>query len=257
MIEVPTSYLPKNNLIFRDSFTYFSFLQLDRQGNQPLAEPPPSGGGIGPLDTNLNHVRIMLTISVLYIVNIIGIYQHYHYWQYKNGRFSLQTTLILHRYLVTTILLVKCITGYILNQIENRYYHFDWTDKTFFSTLVDVLGEALSTISYFFIMYLLIQYQIRSITLIRHFVKSVKRLIFSLKELIAAYCAVQRLASFPRPNEQELALNNMCSICLESMNSSIPDENRRVINCIHMFHFRCLKRWARNRQECPTCRTPF
>ena len=44
---------------------------------------------------------------------------------------------------------------------------------------------------------------------------------------------------------------NTCGICLEY----IEYNNSWPIHCGHSFHFECLKRWQRESQTCPYCRT--
>ena len=43
-----------------------------------------------------------------------------------------------------------------------------------------------------------------------------------------------------------------CSICHEDID--FIDEEVSVLNCGHLFHQRCLKRWFENKSTCPECR---
>ncbi|KAM1237180.1 hypothetical protein ACFX13_038918 [Malus domestica] len=47
-----------------------------------------------------------------------------------------------------------------------------------------------------------------------------------------------------------------CAVCLCEFESE--DEIRRLTNCCHVFHKRCVDRWVGYEQKtCPLCRTPF
>ena len=43
-----------------------------------------------------------------------------------------------------------------------------------------------------------------------------------------------------------------CSICHEDID--FIDEEVSVLNCGHLFHQKCLKRWFENKSTCPECR---
>lgn len=43
-----------------------------------------------------------------------------------------------------------------------------------------------------------------------------------------------------------------CSICIEDINH--VEEVCLEINCGHIFHERCISKWFRRNQTCPTCR---
>ncbi len=41
-----------------------------------------------------------------------------------------------------------------------------------------------------------------------------------------------------------------CSICHENYNSELV----RVLDCGHIFHKKCIKKWIKNNPSCPNCR---
>ncbi|XP_077448135.1 E3 ubiquitin-protein ligase TTC3 isoform X1 [Stigmatopora argus] len=49
---------------------------------------------------------------------------------------------------------------------------------------------------------------------------------------------------------RELNLDDPCIICLDE----IRQDDRRVIECGHTFHSKCIKQWMMNNSTCPTCR---
>nr|CCC51677.1 conserved hypothetical protein [Trypanosoma vivax Y486] len=51
----------------------------------------------------------------------------------------------------------------------------------------------------------------------------------------------------------EVSTTSDCVICLESVK---PMEMGRRLECGHIFHSRCLRRWLMRSERCPTCRTP-
>lgn len=44
-----------------------------------------------------------------------------------------------------------------------------------------------------------------------------------------------------------------CSICMET----IFDNDIEVLPCAHVYHSRCISRWAMEQQNCPECRCPL
>ena len=49
-------------------------------------------------------------------------------------------------------------------------------------------------------------------------------------------------------NQQE------CSICIETINLDKQKKDIVVLNCGHIFHKRCIDKWAINTPNCPMCR---
>ncbi|KAI6690829.1 hypothetical protein NL676_027657 [Syzygium grande] len=47
---------------------------------------------------------------------------------------------------------------------------------------------------------------------------------------------------------------NSCSICLQDF--ECEDEARRLPNCRHLFHLRCIDKWICKQRSCPLCRSP-
>jgi hypothetical protein len=47
---------------------------------------------------------------------------------------------------------------------------------------------------------------------------------------------------------------NSCSICLEKFKE---DEQVKELSCKHLFHPACINKWLKEKESCPTCRTPF
>ncbi|KAE8674935.1 Alpha/beta-Hydrolases superfamily protein [Hibiscus syriacus] len=46
-----------------------------------------------------------------------------------------------------------------------------------------------------------------------------------------------------------------CGICLEDMQKG--EEVRAMAACGHKFHYWCINMWAKRKQDCPLCRSPF
>ncbi len=44
-------------------------------------------------------------------------------------------------------------------------------------------------------------------------------------------------------------MDNTCIICLEEIKKA------KKLNCGHIFHLNCLRRWLEQNVQCPTCRT--
>ncbi len=53
---------------------------------------------------------------------------------------------------------------------------------------------------------------------------------------------------------QNTNYNEDCGICCESLSNG--EIIRHLPNCKHIFHTGCIKRWLKNHQTCPLCRTP-
>ena len=61
---------------------------------------------------------------------------------------------------------------------------------------------------------------------------------------------LKRLDAVPEATEEELReLNDVCSICFAEMNEG------KVLQCSHIFHNACLRKWFQLRATCPMCNT--
>ncbi|KAG0726972.1 E3 ubiquitin-protein ligase TTC3 [Chionoecetes opilio] len=52
------------------------------------------------------------------------------------------------------------------------------------------------------------------------------------------------------PNKEEVVKEDLCSICLDPLNSS-PSQ---TLACQHTFHDLCIKGWIKRQSNCPNCR---
>ena len=48
-----------------------------------------------------------------------------------------------------------------------------------------------------------------------------------------------------------------CSICIEPLNSNIPNSVRTLPSCRHRFHSDCIEKWFRKERFCPYCRQKY
>ena len=61
---------------------------------------------------------------------------------------------------------------------------------------------------------------------------------------------LKRLDALPEATEEQLReLNDVCSICFVEMNEG------KVLQCSHIFHNACLRKWFQLRTTCPMCNT--
>ncbi|XP_048130708.1 NEP1-interacting protein 1-like [Rhodamnia argentea] len=51
-----------------------------------------------------------------------------------------------------------------------------------------------------------------------------------------------------------LGKRNSCSICLQDF--ECRDAARRLPDCRHLFHLRCIDKWISRQRSCPLCRSP-
>jgi hypothetical protein len=63
--------------------------------------------------------------------------------------------------------------------------------------------------------------------------------------------AIQELAEYKDGKGEFLKEGAMCSICLEGF---CDMDNKAMTKCKHLYHSRCIKRWARKHTRCPYCR---
>lgn len=60
-------------------------------------------------------------------------------------------------------------------------------------------------------------------------------------------------ANFPAASAAEIdAAHNVCCICREELQQNA----KKLPNCGHVMHLRCLRGWLEHQQRCPICRTP-
>lgn len=45
---------------------------------------------------------------------------------------------------------------------------------------------------------------------------------------------------------------NECAVCLD--NFKIDEECVSIPNCLHLFHYECIKKWLHDKRTCPNCR---
>ena len=242
-------FLMMGTLLLAKRIEEMCSFERDEHANQPdLTDHTPPG------NHNLAHMRITLLIAMLYLINCYAIRYQMKHLKLPSGHFSMLTSVTLHRYVVTTATLVKAIANYLLNLTEARYYAFDWENKIVLESVVTMLSTGLEAVSNSAIVALVITNHVRAISLFRLAIRSIKRFMLAVKNLVSAYCAVERMESFGMATQEEASLAGMCPICLIPIGGNANEDNRKVPSCGHIFHYRCLKRWARTRQTCPTCR---
>jgi E3 ubiquitin-protein ligase synoviolin len=60
-------------------------------------------------------------------------------------------------------------------------------------------------------------------------------------------------ANFPDASPSDIdAAHNVCCICREELQQNA----KKLPNCGHVMHLRCLRGWLEHQQRCPICRTP-
>jgi len=45
-----------------------------------------------------------------------------------------------------------------------------------------------------------------------------------------------------------------CSICLAPMNNT---NSKKLNNCVHIYHTKCIEKWKKKHNTCPQCRVPI
>jgi hypothetical protein len=45
-----------------------------------------------------------------------------------------------------------------------------------------------------------------------------------------------------------------CSICWGPMNAN---NSKKLDNCVHLYHTKCIEKWKKKNNTCPQCRTPI
>jgi hypothetical protein len=53
---------------------------------------------------------------------------------------------------------------------------------------------------------------------------------------------------------EEVEVGEECPICLDEFDDSDEENKSFVTDCGHKFHGKCLERWLRERDTCPSCR---
>ena len=62
-------------------------------------------------------------------------------------------------------------------------------------------------------------------------------------------------SSVPEQTPSNKHLFEECSICYSTLCKR--SHNACYLDCIHWFHFTCIRKWADKSSECPVCRTTF
>ena len=56
-------------------------------------------------------------------------------------------------------------------------------------------------------------------------------------------------------SDEEIPNDTVCYICFEGITNSIEDNRVVRLECNHIFHENCIRRWFQRSNTCPTCRT--
>lgn len=73
----------------------------------------------------------------------------------------------------------------------------------------------------------------------------------TLDKVITANDLIRRLEGLPNSSDQEILNDNTCIICRDKMEQITQ---LKKLQCKHVFHTKCLKRWIQRQQTCPICR---
>lgn len=211
-----------------------------------------------------SHLRIALLISGLYLVNVYAI-TRYQWPRLRitsvDGRttyYSLLVAATLNRYVISSAILFKTVANYLLSLIETAYFRppaNDWENRPIWSAVVEVLTSALVALSSCALVALTWLDGLRAISLSRLAARASARLVSAAQTLVGAIRATARLINFPAATAADIAREGLCAICLETLSLVVGEDCRRVPQCGHAFHYRCLKRWLQQAQVCPSCRT--
>lgn len=198
---------------------------------------------------NFSTIRLILALFVILFCNIILLITN------LNIGISMINVLFLSRYILCFTMILKCIIDYCLNLIDNVYFNNDWPMKSIYNELITLLTTALNTLTYLATWFMMILFGYRSISIFHYTIKSLERFLLVGQNLIRTYQTWIRMQEFDRPDENEFDPEEFCPICLEPM---LRLANvLKAINCRHIYHYECLKRWIFRQQYCPLCRTTF
>lgn len=204
-----------------------------------------------------NHIRLIGIKIILLLINVNQIYRSTInvFDRYRGKNFSrkhfLLSLLFLLRYILCQCLWIQCLVDYCLNTIDRLLFDNDWHEKIFLSTISNLITKTAIVCCQTFVWFTFFKNGLRSIAMLRYIIKQFESLLQISTNLIRSYRTLDRMyRTFPIPQSNQLV--QPCPICLEEM----IDNNltRKSLNCRHMFHLSCLKRWIRNRQDCPVCR---
>ena len=250
------------------------------QGSQPQSQAEPFGSRPRAAPSSA-HLRITFLIGALYLVNALAIRRQCRQLLRRTASasgdsyyVSLLSAATLHRYVVSSALLLKTAANYLLALVEARYYlrprggtspHSaadDWENRPLWAAAVEVVATGLVALSNCALVALTWADGLRAISIARLAMRAVGKFQLAAQGLLGAVRACARLARFQPLTAADLAREPLCAIC--RMQLSIGAETggnngcRKVPQCGHPFHYRCLKRWLQTgSQECPTCRTVF
>ncbi|KAH9421174.1 E3 ubiquitin-protein ligase synoviolin [Dermatophagoides pteronyssinus] len=200
-----------------------------------------------------DHFRLILIQAISMFINIIQIWYNYYRRYILSKSNLLLTLLFLYRYIYTTCLLIRCICDYILNNIDRLYYQNDWQEKILYRSLIHMITCAICAFSQTIIWMIMLSSGIRAISLLRYAIRKWDKFLDSCYNLFRSYRTINRMQTmFSIPTMIEINNQQPCPICLETM--LIRESTRKAINCRHIYHRDCLRRWIHVRQFCPVCR---
>ncbi|KAH7638503.1 e3 ubiquitin-protein ligase synoviolin b-like [Dermatophagoides farinae] len=207
-----------------------------------------------------DHLRLIIIQSLSAIINFIQIWSIYYHQRFilfistttmKTN--MLLTLLFLYRYIYTTCLLIRCIGDYIMNIIDRLYYQNEWQEKLLYRSFIQMITCAICAISQTLIWMAMISNGIRALSLLRYAIRKWDKFLDCCYNLYRSYCTINRMMTmFSIPTIDEISNQQPCPICLDIMLDR--EYTRKAINCRHIYHRDCLKRWIHVRQFCPVCR---
>ncbi|KAI0461476.1 hypothetical protein LJB42_000772 [Komagataella kurtzmanii] len=169
-------------------------------------------------------------------------------------------------YTSTFLNLLKSYASLVLNSVEMTRIRLgidqeEWESKTFYMKVTKLILSVLKFVLLLAVVWGIMSFYHVPISLVRDLYVSAVSLLHQVRELRAHLRTFSELnVKLSDATVQDLVEHDVCIVCHEEMDESkigTGDRNTpKKLNCSHIIHLSCLKKWIDISQTCPMCRAP-
>ncbi|EDQ91088.1 uncharacterized protein MONBRDRAFT_24008 [Monosiga brevicollis MX1] len=198
-----------------------------------------------PRLTWMFHTR-MISVTI-FLTAADAAFVYYAFYSVVNYGLSMQL-LFGFEYLIQLVTILTTFCKYILFVIDLQHDE-PWEARPIYMAYLDLLTDLVKLITYVLFFIMLVNFYALPLHIIRDVFMTFRSFLKRCHDLIRARRATANLeARYPNATPEELASDNLCTICREDMDVG------KKLPCGHIFHLNCLRSWLQQNQSCPTCR---
>jgi len=219
-----------------------------------------------PVISLLFHVRAVLLLALLFVLDSFFIHHAYHSTLIKGASVQLVFGFE-YAILITVVAMIG--VKYVLHTIDLQREN-PWENKSVYLLYTELFLGFAKVLLYILFMGIMIKVHTLPLFAIRPMYLTTRAFKKAVHDVIMSRRAIRNMNSlYPNATAEDLeATDNVCIICREEMraapaaapagggggNNNNGSARAKKLPCGHIFHINCLRSWFQRQQTCPTCR---